>query len=80
MFQTKHKKNSQSTETQIPKSIKYLGDIFCLPEQNAGIMGNIQIPRGSRRSALASKTSGEKSANRMRQEITSVFKKPFGLR
>ena len=74
MFQSKAKR-SKGTESK-SKSVRYLRDIFCLP------------PRGSRRSALANKDTGlfgklefesSWSAERMRQEICTVFSKPFGL-
>ncbi len=84
MFQSKRLKSSKAK----PKSVKYLRDIFCLPEECEGKNGTIVIPRGTRRSALANKDVGlmgkiefesEWSADRMNKEICNVFSKPFGL-
>ena len=86
MFQSKAKR-SKGTESK-SKSVRYLRDIFCLPQDCQVEDGTIFIPRGSRRSALANKDTGlfgklefesSWSAERMRQEICTVFSKPFGL-
>lgn len=86
MFQSKSKRPKSSTVK--PKSVKYLRDIFCLPEQCEGPNGTIVIPRGTRRSDFANKDVGlmgkiefesEWSADRMKKEICNVFSKPFCL-
>ena len=85
MFQSKVK-HSKKDEPKT-KSVKYLRDIFCLPHQSCK-MGSIHNPRGTRRSALANKDIGlmgkiefqsDWCADKMRQEVCSVFVKPFAL-
>lgn len=86
MFQLKAAKRSKSG-TQ-PKSVVYLRDIFCLPLDCQSDNGTIAIPRGTRRNFLASKEVGllgkiefqsSWTAEKMRQEISLVFARPFEL-
>jgi len=84
MFQTKSKRRKVESKS---KTVKYLRDIFCLPHYTKTKNGVISIPRGSRRSFLASKEIGlmgkiEFSSywppERMRREVCRLFAKPFG--
>ena len=86
MFQLKAAKRSKSG-TQ-PKSVVYLRDIFCLPLDCQSDNGTIAIPRGTRCNFLASKEVGllgkiefqsSWTAEKMRQEISLVFARPFEL-
>ena len=65
------------------KVVQYLRDIFCLPQEYQD-----SVPRGTRRSNLASNEIGlfskiefssDWSAERMKKEICAVFAKPFCL-
>ena len=87
MFKPRSKRAKNECQSK-QKSISYLRDIFCLPQSLQIDGGNVQIPRGTRRSNLANKDVGllgkiefqsDWSAERMRREISSVFAKPFGL-
>ena len=63
-------------------------DVFCLPSECQGPNGTVVIPRGCRRSALANDKIGllgkiafdsDWSDERMREEISAVFSKSFGI-
>ena len=70
------------------KAATYTRDILCLPGEFQGPNGTVPIPRGSRRNQSATEDTGlfgkivfdsDWSPERMREEIASVFAKPFGL-
>ena len=80
-------KRSRRNEPQ-PKPVTYVRDVFCLPSECQGPNGTVVIPRGCRRSALANDEIGllgkiafdsDWSDERMREEISAVFSKSFGI-
>lgn len=89
IFQSKRSNNKKGNVSgSKEKSVKYIRDIFCLPQNLTKDDGVIPIPRGSRRSALANASVGlfgkiefnsTWSPEEMRKEICSVFAKPFKL-
>ena len=79
-------KRHRRSECAQPKSVKYLRDIFCLPSDLRNEDGTVQIPRGTRRNALALcglfgkiEFRSDMSAEEMRCEVCQVFAGPFGL-
>ena len=80
-------KRSRRADSQ-PKRTTYVRDILCLPREYQGKSGTVVVPRGARRSALASEEVGlfgkiefqsDWTAERMRKEIFCAFSKAFQL-